>query len=392
VESEFDLSKYCFVRSDRMLNTELPVPPDEIANSVRWLHHLSRERQQQALPLLERFFRNPEAKLPDDLADDQKAWLGSLKQLNEQKQRTAAIWLSRYCRNPEPTLAILGNAAPKTPAVSAPPAPTASSLPGAIAADPAGSSPTNGNSSASGNRKTLWSSSMSTPSQTVSTQTASDTPSYVPSYQTPTPQYDAAASAPARNGSIWKFAGFGIGSLLFGGKFLVPLIKLVLVGNAAVHGSGDFEALGATMPLHRAAAIGDITAVRSYIQQGENANVLDEWGRTPLHWAASGCVFDYQNWEDNCQQLPSNAETIKVLVSLGATVDVADANGSTPLHLASDLGFVETAEALLQNGAAVNAKDIDGETPLTWATYYQAEGLTEYGEMVGLLKRYGGSE
>ena len=59
-------------------------------------------------------------------------------------------------------------------------------------------------------------------------------------------------------------------------------------------------------------------------------------------------------------------EYVKSLKTQDAYVNVTNKHGSTPLHLASELGQKEVCEYLLQEGAsvAVDAVDGDGDSPL----------------------------
>jgi len=53
-----------------------------------------------------------------------------------------------------------------------------------------------------------------------------------------------------------------------------------------------------------------------------------------------------------------------LLLKHGAPVNLPDADGQTPLHLAIQAGRLDTAEALLAAGANRNAKNKDNETPM----------------------------
>ncbi|WP_017326102.1 hypothetical protein [Synechococcus sp. PCC 7336] len=107
-EDDLDLSQYSFVRSQRMLTADLPAPPEAIASAVVQFHNWPSLRKQEALKLLERFFRAPARLDTHDLATGLQNWIGELQQLNEQKQRTAAIWFTRYCQHPDATIETLG--------------------------------------------------------------------------------------------------------------------------------------------------------------------------------------------------------------------------------------------------------------------------------------------
>lgn len=55
---------------------------------------------------------------------------------------------------------------------------------------------------------------------------------------------------------------------------------------------------------------------------------------------------------------------VKLLLEAGASVNLADNEGFTPLHWAAACGGTARVEALLCAGADVNASSFDGETPL----------------------------
>ena len=85
-------------------------------------------------------------------------------------------------------------------------------------------------------------------------------------------------------------------------------------------------------------------------------------GWTPLHMAAE----------------MADVELVEVLIQAGAPLDVRDAHGQTPLHIAVDsevdgahqssspLSLLVT-RALVQAGADVDARAHDGRTPADWA-------------------------
>jgi len=55
---------------------------------------------------------------------------------------------------------------------------------------------------------------------------------------------------------------------------------------------------------------------------------------------------------------------VRFLIERGAVITVADENGTSPLHLAAELGNEDIVSLLLENGACVDAQDNEGETPL----------------------------
>ena len=84
--------------------------------------------------------------------------------------------------------------------------------------------------------------------------------------------------------------------------------------------------------LHRAAADGDIDALKSGIQAGENVDGTDRRGMTPLHKAAAN----------------GRLKALKVLLKVGADPELMDREGRTALELAKAEGQTAVA-AFLEN-------------------------------------------
>jgi ankyrin repeat protein len=117
------------------------------------------------------------------------------------------------------------------------------------------------------------------------------------------------------------------------------------------------------------------------LQNGANANVMDDRGQTPLCIASRdgrrGDVefllehrADVNLAQDLRGQTPlvlsaSNGELeiTRILLRHGATVDTSGEDGRTPLMCASHNGHLEIARLLIQNGAAVDSRH-KGQTPL----------------------------
>jgi ankyrin repeat protein len=133
-----------------------------------------------------------------------------------------------------------------------------------------------------------------------------------------------------------------------------------------------------TLPL--AAFKGDLNAVRAFVQSGADVNAADEFGCTPLHWAAAANVNDVAdflvangadvNAEDNDGLTPLLAarrlDMIRFLVSKGADVNVkGDTLGYTRLHKACQFeNDLDVATFLISKGADVNTRNNWGITPL----------------------------
>ena len=96
---------------------------------------------------------------------------------------------------------------------------------------------------------------------------------------------------------------------------------------------------------------------------------MDEYGRTPLHYAASESKV---------------GEVLKRLAS-GANPDAQDDNGWTALHFAAQSVSPECTEALLQAGANLRLTDSYGNTAL-WRAVFCAKGD---GSVISLLRTAG---
>ena len=151
--------------------------------------------------------------------------------------------------------------------------------------------------------------------------------------------------------------------------------------------------------LHAAAYEGDVKRVRKLLEEGANPNARDEYGRTPLYYAASRDVevvkLLLQHGADpkarsrggetplHSAAWSGNVEVVKLLLERGADPNAKTTSGRTPLHEAADMGHVEVVQLLLQHGADPNAQEDSGNTPL----YKAAKG--GHLEIVRLLLQHG---
>ena len=131
-----------------------------------------------------------------------------------------------------------------------------------------------------------------------------------------------------------------------------PDVMRCLEKGADIHARDEY---GET-PLHYAAKYGTAGMVNVLLNAGADADIdaRDKFGETPLHYAASD----------------GTAEMVNVLLNAGADADIdaRDENGETPLHFAASDGTAEMVNVLLNAGANIEAReDKFGETPLHYA-------------------------
>ena len=107
-------------------------------------------------------------------------------------------------------------------------------------------------------------------------------------------------------------------------------------------------------PLHRAAACGNYEAVCALIGRGATIDIQDNKGETPLYNA----VMMYDNWR-----------IVAELLNRGASVHTQNVQGQIPLHIAANRGGYRAVRLLLEHGAPVDAQDYKQWTPLHYAAY-----------------------
>ncbi len=132
-------------------------------------------------------------------------------------------------------------------------------------------------------------------------------------------------------------------------------IAVLLVIKGAKLPGEDQEAreiLGGLHPLHEVARLGQAANVKHLLEKyPDQVNARDEFGRTPLYWAARA----------------DHSEVVEILLANGGDINAATPDGWTPLHTAIYNRRTKAAELLISRGADVNVKNKDGETPLHWA-------------------------
>ncbi len=151
-------------------------------------------------------------------------------------------------------------------------------------------------------------------------------------------------------------------------------LSIALYAAHAGHHSGNTRvvelllARGAEIDVHTAAALGLRTRVEELLRARPSlVGQAGAWGRTPLHWAASGGYAPLAEW----------------LMVSGAHADARDLWGCTPLHLAAELGRESVVELLLRKGADVHARLKNGKSVL------QLAAQSRNPDVLRLLVRHG---
>jgi len=130
--------------------------------------------------------------------------------------------------------------------------------------------------------------------------------------------------------------------------------------------------------IHIAAQKGDLAAVKAIVESGaESVDSRDADGRTPLHLASRGV----------------HIEVIRYLVDNGADLDALDSNQIAPLHSLTSRNHSQGIELLLSRGADIDILDYQNNSPLHYAAMSNhieaASILVENGASLELKENYG---
>jgi ankyrin repeat protein len=142
----------------------------------------------------------------------------------------------------------------------------------------------------------------------------------------------------------------------------------------------------------------DFKMVDLLLELGASTNVRDVSGRTPLMIAITHSRIYGKKagapWiepfvpqhllEGQEDWAHRGVEAVRALLAKGADVGLADHNGRTALHHAARSDYnVEIAEILLRHGADINAIDASGRTPLDHARAAKLTRVPEFFEAAG---------
>jgi ankyrin repeat protein len=153
-----------------------------------------------------------------------------------------------------------------------------------------------------------------------------------------------------------------------------------------VVGSVSWVDLTGETPFLRAAAAGDVEVMRLLLAHGADPNIATDAGTTPLmvaagvNWAVAE-TFDLGN--------EALLEAVKLAHSLGNDVNAVNSMGIAAIHGAANRGANDVIEYLAANGARLDVADAQGRTPLDWAegVFLATHPPVRKPETIALLER-----
>jgi hypothetical protein len=117
-------------------------------------------------------------------------------------------------------------------------------------------------------------------------------------------------------------------------------------------------------PFLRAAAAGDVAAMRLLLEHGADPSIATYAGTTPLMAAAGVNWAVAETFDEGPEAL---LEAVKLAHSLGNDVNAVNSMGIAAIHGAANRGADAVIEYLAANGARLDVADQQGRTPLDWA-------------------------
>lgn len=151
------------------------------------------------------------------------------------------------------------------------------------------------------------------------------------------------------------------------------MLKLLLDYKANVNAEDSEK----WTPLHAAATCGHLFLVKILIGRGANLLAVNADGNMPYDLCDNEETLDFIEAEmsqrgvtqELIDETRASTETImlvdlETIAKRGGDLEVPDAQGATPLHIASANGYARVVEFLLEHNVSVDAVDNDFWTPV----------------------------
>jgi ankyrin repeat protein len=116
-------------------------------------------------------------------------------------------------------------------------------------------------------------------------------------------------------------------------------------------------------PFLRAALSADLAVMHLLLEKGADPNIATFAGTTPLMAAAGVNYVGGQTYSESKQFL----EAVQLCLEKGADVNAVNSMGITAVIGAANRGSDDILELLVKKGASLDVKDKQGRTPLVWA-------------------------
>ena len=167
--------------------------------------------------------------------------------------------------------------------------------------------------------------------------------------------------------------------------------NLVLIVEFMLQNGADIEAknnVSLRTPLYVASAMGHLGIVKMLLKKGAKIDVIDFLGFTPICIASGSghnltveallkygadiqcqrSFFRNTPLHEAAETIYGNDKTLEMLVRKGAKIDAKNANGNTPIHLATTFAKnYPYVLMLMRFGASMTIRNQDGFTPIECA-------------------------
>jgi ankyrin repeat protein len=140
-------------------------------------------------------------------------------------------------------------------------------------------------------------------------------------------------------------------------------------------------------PFIRASMSGDITTMRLLLERGADPKITTVGGTTALVTAAGGNVAVQQSFVESRE---SSMEAVRLCLELGIDVNAANETGFTAVMGAANKGWDDILGVLLEAGGRLDVADAQGRTPLRWAKgeFIALHPPEEKPSTVALIEKY----